>query len=108
MTLKTDCPTGNISFLTTIMGDRDILRRQIINIVKDLRCQATVCHYMYQQEHFTASDVDEVLCSSTNHEKNTCIFWKVSRRAGATDALDAFCRALELTNQLELLAKIRP
>lgn len=82
----------------------EILRKNCVALVRDLREQEYICHYLEAQHVLAAANTEEILCGSTNGKKNRTLLEFVSRRR----ALEHFLDALEHTDQQDLLECLAP
>jgi hypothetical protein len=79
----------------------DILRKHLVELVRDMRDQASICEYLQAHCVLTQCNKEEVMCGMTNSDRN----WKLVDfiRCRFKRAYPLFLDALERTNQYEIL-----
>ena len=86
--------------------DRDILRRNYVALISDLREQEILCDMLVQKNVLGFDDRDEVLSERTNGAKNRVLLDYI--RCRFKYGFPVFCEGLEKTRQFTLLELMQP
>ena len=84
----------------------DILRKNKVALIRDLRQQGYICDHLVSRRVLTLDNAEEVLCEKTNASKNWVLVDFI--RCRFTRAFPHFLDALDLTRQHDLLDVLAP